>query len=151
MDKTKFTNLIDKLAVYARQDNWIPKYDRKLDYFYWHKSPVGENINLIKVSHETSLYVDSNGRIKGLFVEYLKNNFIEHNPAFENVTDLFTKKISGSLYTIPKIDDKIKTNLSGLVESLRADIYRDACDNKIDRKVSVDDYFNNLISFASEN
>jgi hypothetical protein len=148
MDKSKFTNLIDKLGIHAKKDGWIPRYDKKLDYFYWHRSPIGEEVSLVKVSHETYLYIDKAGRIKGLFVEYLKGNFIQHNPAVENVTNMFTKKMAGSssMYTVPQANnEKIQARLSGLAESLRADIYKDALESKT--PVAEMDA---LLSFASK-
>ena len=93
MEKTKFTDLIDSLGAIAAKNKWTPYYDKKLDSFYWHQTPLSSDSNLVKISHETSVYVSAKGNIEGLFVEYLKNNLVEHNPIFKNLPGSF--KVEG--------------------------------------------------------
>src|SRR3989338_2828898 len=100
MGKGKFTNLIDSLSEKAFSDKWIPTYDRELDYFSWTKENLSGNSKLIKVAHETFLFLDGSGNVEGLAVEYLKNNFVAHNDVFSGLPDLFTLKIDESTFTI---------------------------------------------------
>lgn len=140
MEKTKFSNLVDRLSVIAEKEKWIPRYDRELDHFFWTKEPISDNTALVKVSHETSLYVSPKG-IDGVMVEYLSSNFVEHNPAYEGFVKQFTKRIDGSLYTI-KSQERAEKYLFGLGDALRADIYRDAEEGG--KKINID----NLVGFA---
>jgi hypothetical protein len=125
MEKSTFSNLINGLSVIAEKDKWVPRYDPELDYFYWTKEPLREDARLVKVSHETSLYFTPDRKIQGVFVEYLKNNFVAHNKAYGNFVKQFKKKIGDGLYTIEKPKEAEKY-LFGLGEALRADIYQDA-------------------------
>jgi hypothetical protein len=49
MEKTKFTNLINNLSAIAKRDQWIPRYDRSLDYFYWTKEPLSKDTEYLRL------------------------------------------------------------------------------------------------------
>ncbi|MFH1047610.1 MAG: hypothetical protein V1738_04875 [Patescibacteria group bacterium] len=143
MEKKWFTDLIDRLSVAATLGKWEPSYDRQLDFFYWKKPKMSRGVRLVKVSHETHLYLTPSGKIEGVFVEYLNGNFVEHNVEYKGMTKVFDKKVSGRVYTISRRTKKLEGLFDKFVESLRANIYRDACQ---DRK-SIDD-LNHVISQA---
>ena len=109
----------------AKKDNWTTRYDKELDYFYWTKKNISDKSKLVQVSHETSFYINPFGGIEGVFVEYLTNNFVNHNPAYKDFVKEFTKKVDDNIYTIknPKNAEKY---LFAFGESIRADIYQDA-------------------------
>ena len=127
MEKAQFINLIDNLGALASKDKWAPSYDKKLDQFYWHKKPLSTDASLVKVSHEASLYFSKKGDVEGVLVEYLKSNFVDHNPVFSGLTSSFNVRVDNSLFTVSTKDlSKIKPQLFGLVEAVKADIYKDA-------------------------
>ncbi len=144
MEKTKFTNLINDLSGIAERDHWTTSYDKKLDYFYWTKKHLSKDAKLVKVSHETYFYFGHNKKIEGVFVEYLKNNFVEHNHAYKGFIKQFKKKLDNNLYTISNNKDAAKY-LFALGTALRADIYQD--DNEKGGKINFDE----LINFALAN
>ena len=125
----------------AEKDKWVPRYDPELDYFYWTSEPLREDARLVKVSHETSIYFTADKKIHGVFVEYLKNNFVEHNKAYEDLVKQFKKKIGKNLYTVQE-PKKAEKYLFGLGEALRADIYQDS------KKKGDVINFDKLVSFA---
>ncbi|MDP3696873.1 MAG: hypothetical protein Q8R55_02465 [Candidatus Taylorbacteria bacterium] len=129
MEKGRFTNLIDSLSEKALSEKWIPTYDRELDYFSWTKENLSDDSKLIKVAHETFLFLDRGGNIEGLAVEYLKNNFVAHNNVFRDLPGLFTVKIDESTFTLDEKKGTNRSQLLGLAESLKADIYKEIIDN----------------------
>lgn len=141
MEKSKFTNLVNGLSAIAEQDNWIPRYDKSLDYFYWTKESLSKDTELIKISHEASLFISRDKKIEGVFVEYLKGNFIKHNGVYRDFLKQFKKKISNDVYTVENTKEAEKY-LFALGEALRADMYQDAKE----RNYSID--FDKLINFA---
>lgn len=143
MEKKRFTDLIDRLSTAAALGKWQPIYDRQLDFFYWKKPKMSRGVRLVKVSHETHLYLTASGNIEGVLVEYLKGNFVEHNTEYRGMTKVFDKKLDGRSYTISRRTKEVEGLFDKFAESLRADIYRDACE---DRR-SIDD-LNHVISQA---
>ncbi len=101
MRESKITNLIKNLAEIAIKNNWIKTYNKELDYFCWSKVNLSKDIREIKVSQEVLFYLNLKGAIEGFGIEYLKNNFIEHNPRYKNLTKLFTEKTNEGIFTIP--------------------------------------------------
>ena len=99
---------------------------------------------LVKVSHETSLYINPKREIEGVLVEYLNNNFVEHNPVFKQFVKKFNKRIDKNTYTLSKNKETEKYRF-GLAQALTSDIYQDA--NKQGVKLDLD----NLIKYALSN
>lgn len=130
MGKTGFHALVDQLSSLATLDRWVPLYDRRLDYFYWKKKKLSKDVRLVKVSHETHLYLNSGGNIEGVFVEYLKNNFAEHNSDYKKMVRIFDKKIDSNEYTISNKNRETVFLFDKFAESLKSDIYRDATVDK---------------------
>ncbi|OGZ73994.1 MAG: hypothetical protein A2908_04705 [Candidatus Staskawiczbacteria bacterium RIFCSPLOWO2_01_FULL_38_12b] len=108
MAKTKIIDLINRISEIARKEKWTKSYDRDLDYFCWTNLNQTKNARLVKISNEVLIYFNPKGLIKGIGVEYLKNNFIEHNPEYKNLTKFFTEKAEGGVFTIPKSKEKEK-------------------------------------------
>lgn len=147
MEQRKFTNLIDSLSQKAFSERWIPTYDKDLDYFSWTKEDLSDDSKLIKVAHETFLYLDKNGNVEGLAVEYLKNNFVAHNDVFKDFTNLFTVKIDENTFTLDEQKSENKNKLIGLAESLKADIYKEIIEN--DNKDEIEGLINAAMSSKS--
>lgn len=133
MEKEEFFNLIDQFSEVASLSKWRAVYDKKLDNLYWRKSQLSKNTKLVKVSHETFLYLSPKREVEGVFVEYFKNNFTKHNKRLRRIIKLFDKKIGESEVTLSK--SKIKTNktkdsFEDLADGIKLDIFRDACKDK---------------------
>lgn len=77
-------------------------------------------------------------------VEYLEQNFLEHNPDVKDITKFFTERIGDSEVTIPKSKiEEAGPLLSILASSLRADIYQD----NLEKRLTMND-LDNLIDSA---
>ncbi len=141
MEKTRFTNLVNSLSVVAERDKWIPKYDKEADYFYWTRKNLNKDSMLVQVSHESSFYVNPKGKIEGVMIEYLNNNFIAHNPSYKSLIKQFTKKIDDDCFTVAD-KKKAEKYLFALGQALRADIYQDVRENN--KEINMDA----LVKFA---
>lgn len=125
MGQAVFEKTINNLPVIAEKEKWVPSYDKDLDFLYWTKYPLSNNCKLVKVSHETSLYINAKKEVEGVLVEYLVGNFISHNPSLKGITKQFNKELGNGMYTVVSNKDTKKL-FSKLGEGLRADIYQDA-------------------------
>ena len=132
MAQSNFVSLIDQIPQVAKRDKWFISYDKSLDYLYWCKKKMYNNAKLVKVSHETSLYLNNQGKMEGLFVEYWTRNFLTHNPTVaKEVRKLLSKNVEDNIYTIGSNNKVIaEAKLCVLAESLRADVYKDAIQNE---------------------
>lgn len=130
MGKTGFENIVDKLPASADFEKWEVTYDKQLDFLYWMAPRVSRNATMVKVSHETYLYLTPSGKIEGVLVEYLQGNFVEHNVEYKDITKSF-KKLAGRRESVLK-NKSVKTRqlFERFAEALRADIYRDAVQDK---------------------
>jgi hypothetical protein len=124
MERLKFVNLIDRLSNIAKRDKWETSYNKALDHLYWVNPNLSPEARLVKLSHETSAYITPKGNLEGVFVEYLNQNFLTHNPTVEENLRGF---LNGEV-------DSNDPKLSTFAESLRADIYKDALDNDYNSK-----------------
>lgn len=125
MERGKFTNLINQLSITAQKNKWVLCYDKEIDHLFWTKEPLNKKAKLVKVSHETSFYVDPHKKIEGVVVEYFTSNFIAHNPTYKGFIKQFKKKVGENTFTVTKTQETNKY-LFGLGEALRADIYQDS-------------------------
>jgi len=108
MAKTGIITFIDHISEIAKKEKWTKAYDKRLDYFCWTNPKESKNARLVKISNEVLIYFNSKGLIRGIGVEYLKNNFIEHNPEYKDLTNLFTKRADEGVFVIPKDKEKEK-------------------------------------------
>ena len=131
MSTSKITNLIKNLAETAIKNNWIKTYDKELDYFCWSKVNLSKDTREIKISQEVLFYINSKEEIEGFGVEYLKNNFMEHNNRYKGLTKLFTEKTDEGIFTIPAKEEKEATEkFETLIGDITKDIYQENWENE---------------------
>lgn len=145
MPKRKILNLIDNLSEIAKRERWTRAYNRKLDYFCWTKPSISKNVRLVKVSKEVLLYLNSGGIIEGIGVEYLRANFIRHNPNYKGLIKLFTEKLDEATFVISK-NKKNLTIFEDFAKVLASDIYKE----NLEHNRTADD-IERLIDVAIEN
>ncbi len=130
MNKDTFFNLIGNLGSLAKQGKWQFLYDKTADSLYWSKKEITSDSKLKKLSKEVSFYINANGNVDGLIIQYFRNNFLAHN---ENLAKTSIMK------SINKAEEKpfslgTKTQntdaVFGFSESIRSDILRDALEAK---------------------
>jgi len=143
MEKEGFIDLVDQLSTVATLNKWITFYDKSADFFVWKKDRLSKDVSLVKVSHDTYLYLTPKRTVEGVCVEYLRNNFTKHNVEYKEMIKFFDKKSDDDYYTISKITDKTRCYFDKFAETLKADIYKDAL---TDKKTAYD--LNSVISVA---
>src|SRR3989344_2414433 len=96
---------ISKIFDMAQREKWVVEYDASLDSFYWTKPQISRDAKLKKFLDDFSLYINSQGQVEGVFIEYAKYNFAAHNDSFEV---LFKKleKVDDDRYILPASEDK---------------------------------------------
>lgn len=130
MEKARFQNLVDQLSSVATLEHWEPLYDRQLDFFYWKRHKLSKDVKMVKMSHETHFYLSPSGKVEGVLVEYLKGNFIEHNGEYRGMTKHFTRRVDGGEYTVQRKSKDLEAYFDKFAESLKADIYKEAMEDR---------------------
>ena len=118
-------NLIENLNSVAKEGNWRIVYDKFADSLYWSKAKISSNSKLKKFSRETSLYINSNGGVEGLMIQYFKNNFLtqNNNLAETSLAESINDTESGEPVTLGSRKDEVEALFS---ESIKNDILKDA-------------------------
>jgi hypothetical protein len=106
MEESKFLSLISNLSEVAKKDNWQPLYNKELDAFYWTKPQISADAKLTQFLEDFSLYITSDEKVEGLFIEYAVHNFNAHNQGYQPLFDAMTKKVNQSTFTVPKNKEK---------------------------------------------
>lgn len=136
MEKVKFKNIdflrsISELPETIEKNEWKKEYDKDLDRFYWTQSEISHNSELINVGNEYSFYINSKGKLEGLFVEYVKKNFVQHNKEFKKLFNSFTKKVDDSVFTV---SNKQRDEFIHLSKTIKAGTLETALENDQDYK-----------------
>lgn len=77
LDKLKILKQLKDLQ--SMSVKWSLTYDSDVDQLYYGLSEIPKGSFLYQVNDEINLYVDKKSRISGMFVEYFRNNYLEHN------------------------------------------------------------------------
>ena len=133
----KYLINISKLAETAKDNKWAIEYDADVDSFYWTKPKISTQARLMKLSDDFALYVTPEGNIEGVFIEYAKNNFMEHNKDFKPLMDNL-KEIDENRFVLTK--DKQK-EFSGLLESMANKITAATISNLLENNLSIKQAF----------
>ncbi|MES2876665.1 MAG: hypothetical protein V4678_04320 [Patescibacteria group bacterium] len=89
LDKMKIlTQLKD---IQAMSGEWTLEYDADVDQLYFGVKKIPKGYFLFQVNDEINLFVDKKSQVKGMFVEYFQNNFLEHNKELKPVMHALNK------------------------------------------------------------
>ena len=133
----KYLINISKLAETARNNKWAIEYDADVDSFYWTKPEISKQAQLMKLSDDFALYVTPEGNIEGVFIEYAKNNFMEHNKDFKPILENM-KEIDGNRFVLTKDNAK---KFSGLLESMANKIAVETTSSVLENNLSINQAF----------
>jgi len=119
--------LIESIGPAAKKQKWEMLYDKTADSLYWKKARLSKESKLAKLSREVSFYVNNQGAVEGVMVQYFKNNYITENKDIAGLTKFLISSGDDDLFVIPK-DKKAEANglLLGFSESIKKDIFKDA-------------------------
>ena len=72
----------------SMSNKWSLTYTPDVDQLFYGLPKIPKGSFLFQVNDEINLYVDKNSRISGMFVEYFRNNYLEHNEDLKPVLDV---------------------------------------------------------------
>ncbi|MBU1180255.1 hypothetical protein KJ885_04890 [Patescibacteria group bacterium] len=125
MEESKLLSLIPQIAEIAKKNKWQTHYNESSDAFYWTKKKLSKKVKLIQFIDEFSLYVNSSGKIEGLFLEYAKFNFVDHHKEFKPLFRAMTHRVSADVYTISKEkEDKVEHLLENIADKVAKETLR---------------------------
>lgn len=112
MEKSKILSLISDIFNIAKKNKWQALYDKSLDIFYWTTPKLSKNSKLIQFIDDFSLYITPAGKIEGIFIEYAKYNFVNHNKEFKPLFDAMKADPKReSVYLLSKKKEKSVSHL----------------------------------------
>lgn len=81
----------------VKNGNWVSRYDTETDEFSLTAPKLSDNARISYFSDEIAFYVTPDQKIEGLFIEYFRNNFIQHHQDLEGIlSGIDPNKISDS-------------------------------------------------------
>jgi hypothetical protein len=83
------------LSNIAAKQAWVFRYDPESDELSVTVPKLSKDARIRYVNDEIALYFSKNNKIEGLFIEYFRHNFIQHQSAFKNLKNMaraITKK-----------------------------------------------------------
>ena len=78
-EKKKILNFVSNFSNIAKKENWVARYDLDTKAFSFSSKKMPDDIYIKYFSDEFALYITKDNKIKGIFIEYCKNNFIKHH------------------------------------------------------------------------
>ncbi len=73
------------------KEGWVPRYDLETDEFSFTIPKLSADARVKYIDNEIAFYVTPSQNIEGVFIEYFRNNFIQHHkklaPALESVDE----------------------------------------------------------------
>lgn len=83
LDKSKIISQLNTLR--ANPGSWMLEYDPTIDQLFFGMSKIPKGSFLYQLNDEINIYIDKNSKLSGMFVEYFKNNYLEHNQELKPV------------------------------------------------------------------
>ncbi len=136
-NSNKYLINISKLAETAKNSKWAIEYDADVDSFYWTKPEISKQARLMKLSDDIALYVTPEGNVEGVFIEYAKNNFMEHNKDFKPILENM-KEINDNRFVLTK--DSLK-KFSGLLDSMANKITAQTLESVLENNLAINQAF----------
>ena len=131
MAETKLLNNLKDLSKIAEEKNWTKSYDKDLDFLYWGNPDKTAKARTLKVSQEVFIYIDDKKNLEGVGVEYLTSNFIEHNPEYKELPNLFTQKTEGRFYAMPEgVEEDNSHKFEDFAKDLALDVFAENLNHK---------------------
>lgn len=86
LDKDKILSQLKELQ--SMSNDWSLEYDSDIDQPFYGPKIIPKGSFLFQINSEINLFVDKNSRVSGMFVEYFKVNYLEHNQELKPVLDV---------------------------------------------------------------
>jgi hypothetical protein len=92
IDINKIADQWARIEDVAKSENWKYSYDIDTDNLYFSPKKLVGDLHPFTLKNDYTLLLDPESNVKGLFIEYFKNNLTSHDSRFKNMKNLFTKK-----------------------------------------------------------
>lgn len=79
LEKKRIFDFVSVLPQTAKKEGWVFRYDPESDELSITVPHLSDDARIRYVNDEIALYF-SKGKIQGVFIEYFRKNFIEHQP-----------------------------------------------------------------------
>lgn len=79
LEKKRIFDFVSVLPETAKKEGWVFRYDPESDEVSITVPNLSDDARIRYVNDEIALYF-SKGKIQGVFIEYFRKNFIEHQP-----------------------------------------------------------------------
>lgn len=85
LDKNKILAQLTSLSDMAKNGGWNLEYDSEVDQLFFGEETMPESSFLFRVNDEINLFLSPDSTVNGMFVEYFKVNYLEHNKDLQPV------------------------------------------------------------------
>lgn len=113
-------DLASNLQGFIQENGWITRYDFESDAFSITAPNLSSDARIRYFDDEIALYITSNNKIEGIFMEYFQSNFIRHHkdlkPVLENIEN---EKGNKGVGLIKLGKDKIQKLAPDIQEALK--------------------------------
>jgi hypothetical protein len=90
LDKAKILQQLKDLQSMSKK--WTLTYSPEVDQLFYGLAKIPKGSFLYQINDEINLYVDKNSYVSGMFVEYFRNNYLEHNEELKPILDVLEGK-----------------------------------------------------------
>jgi len=110
----------------VKKENWVSRYDVETDAFYFSVKKLPNDARLQYFGDEIAFYITKDNKIKGIFIEYFKSNFIKHCQDAKDIKNLLKdiekeKKLDQSLIECKNIK-RMNDIISELEEAIQESV-----------------------------
>lgn len=99
LDPQRLKDSLLELPKRARKEGWSLLWDKLTDSLFFTPPVVPQNNILFSVTKELNIYVNSNSKINGIFIENFSANFVKHNVGFKDLLKTLNKRVEDQIYT----------------------------------------------------
>ena len=103
----------------VKKEGWISRYDLETDEFSFTTPKLSASARIKYFNDELAFYVTPEDKIEGVFIEYFRNNFIQHHQDLEGIlSGIDPAKLSDNIVDEKAVIDIKKENLEKSVPEL---------------------------------
>lgn len=88
LDKAKIIAQLTSLSQTGTHDGWTLDYDPEVDQLFYGHTIMPKKSFIFQVNDEVNLFVSKDSTVHGMFVEYFKHNYLEHNKELKPVLEV---------------------------------------------------------------
>ena len=100
----------------TEKEKWVSRYDSESDSFYFTVLKLPPDARIKYFTDEFAFYLTKDEKIKGLFIEYFKSNFVKHHKEFNELLKETGKKDSKK--TVVKIEKNKMSKMANELENI---------------------------------